>query len=115
MPEDASCSRAKSRVARALLRNSRLVMLDEATASVDGSTDELIQRTVRRCFVQMTVLTIAHRIQTIVDSDRVLILRDGRVAEFGRPAELLQREESAFRSLVEESNRQRQRQQRDSE
>jgi len=95
-------------IARALLRNSKLVLLDEATASVDSTTDALIQRTIRDNFGAMTVLTIAHRIQTIVDSDRALVLDSGEVAEYASPEELLKLPGGIFRSLVEESQRQQQ-------
>ena len=91
-------------IARALLRRSKVVMLDEATASCDVHTDALVQEVIRTVFVGCTVLTIAHRIHTIADSDKIMVLADGRVAEFGPPAELLARPQgSMYRSLVEES------------
>ena len=66
--------------------------MDEATAAVDGDTDRLIQETMRSVFEACTVLTIAHRIDTIIDCDRVLVLaKGGRVAEFDSPANLLRR------------------------
>jgi ATP-binding cassette subfamily C (CFTR/MRP) protein 1 len=87
-------------LARALLRKARVLVLDEATASVDVATDALVQRMLREAFAGCTVLTIAHRINTIVDSDRILVLDAGEVAEFGAPQELLAREGGAFRGLV---------------
>jgi len=93
-------------IARAVLRRSRLVVLDEATAAVDASTDAAIQLAVRRCFAGATTLTIAHRLQTIADSDRVLVLAEGAIAELGAPAELRSLEGGIFRSMVEESERQ---------
>ena len=93
-------------IARALLRNSRLVLLDEATASVDSETDALIQQAIGANFGEQTVLTIAHRIQTIANSDSVLVLDDGKVAEYDKPAVLLQRPSSLYYSLVHESLRQ---------
>lgn len=87
-------------LARAILRGNRILVLDEATANVDPDTDRLIQRTIREQFAQCTVLTIAHRLNTIMDYDRVLVMSDGTAVEFGRPAELLAREDGAFRSIV---------------
>ncbi|KAL8143005.1 hypothetical protein V2J09_016037 [Rumex salicifolius] len=87
---------------RALLKQARILVLDEATASVDSATDNLIQRIIRSEFRECTVLTIAHRIPTITDSDLVLVLSDGRVAEFDTPAKLLDNKTSMFSMLVGE-------------
>ncbi|XP_067029429.1 multidrug resistance-associated protein 1-like isoform X2 [Acropora muricata] len=78
-------------LARALLRKSKILVLDEATAAVDLETDELIQQTIRREFADRTVLTIAHRLNTIMDYDRVLVLDEGAVVEFDSPANLMAR------------------------
>ncbi|KAL7753938.1 hypothetical protein RI367_000870 [Sorochytrium milnesiophthora] len=88
-------------LATALLRKQRIVIFDEATSATDAETDVIVQRTIRSEFRDCTVLTIAHRIATIMDSDRILVLDQGRVAEFDTPQVLLQNPESAFAKLVE--------------
>ncbi|CAJ1962705.1 unnamed protein product [Cylindrotheca closterium] len=85
---------------RALLRQNKILFLDEATASVDIETDREIQRTLREAFNGCTVLTIAHRINTIMDSDKILVLKDGRAVEFDAPDELLKDENSIFSEIV---------------
>ncbi|XP_028758272.1 ABC transporter C family member 5 isoform X2 [Neltuma alba] len=87
---------------RALLKQSRILVLDEATASVDTATDNLIQKIIRTEFKDCTVCTIAHRIPTVIDSDLVLVLSDGRVAEFDTPSRLLEDKSSMFLKLVTE-------------
>ncbi|XP_077862193.1 ATP-binding cassette sub-family C member 3-like [Saccoglossus kowalevskii] len=76
-------------LARALLRKTRIIVLDEATAAVDLETDDLIQATIRTQFSDCTVLTIAHRLNTIMDSTRVLVLEQGEIAEFDSPMNLI--------------------------
>ena len=88
-------------MSRALLRQCRVLLMDEATASVDLDTDALIQTTVRENFAQCTVITIAHRLNTIMDSDAVLCMADGVVAEYGPPEQLLKDATGTFTSLVE--------------
>ncbi|XP_055678761.1 probable multidrug resistance-associated protein lethal(2)03659 isoform X2 [Lutzomyia longipalpis] len=91
-------------LARAILRNNRILVLDEATANVDPETDRLIQTTIRNKFAQCTVLTIAHRLHTVMDSDRVLVVDAGRVVEFGHPYDLIQKSQGGFfRALVDET------------
>lgn len=90
-------------MARALLRSSRILVLDEATSNVDNTTDGLIQATIRTAFRDCTVLTIAHRLHTIVDSDRILLLDAGEKVEFDTPGKLLRDPHSAFRKLVDET------------
>lgn len=87
---------------RALLKKSSILVLDEATASVDSATDGVIQKIITQEFNDRTVVTIAHRIHTVIDSDLVLVLSEGRVAEFDTPAKLLDREDSFFSKLIRE-------------
>lgn len=87
---------------RALLKQARILVLDEATASVDTATDNLIQKIIRTEFKNCTVCTIAHRIPTVIDSDLVLVLSDGLVAEFDTPTRLLEDKSSMFLKLVTE-------------
>ncbi|KAK3822385.1 MAG: P-loop containing nucleoside triphosphate hydrolase protein [Linnemannia gamsii] len=88
-------------LARALLQKTKILVLDEATAAVDVETDELIQRTIREEFMDRTILTIAHRIKTVMDSDKILVLDQGRLVEYDSPSELLRRKESLFYRLAE--------------
>ena len=92
-------------LARALLKDSKILVLDEATAAVDVETDNLIQSTIREAFANCTTLTIAHRLNTIIDSDRVLVLDRGTKLEYDTPANLLDSSKgySAFSSMVEET------------
>ncbi|XP_069104134.1 ATP-binding cassette sub-family C member 4-like isoform X2 [Argopecten irradians] len=90
-------------LARAILRKNRVLMIDEATANVDPRTDELIQKTIREKFRQCTVLTIAHRLNTIMDSDRVLVLDEGNIVEFNQPYLLLQNEDGYFYRMVQQT------------
>ncbi|KAK3013817.1 hypothetical protein RJ639_009743 [Escallonia herrerae] len=87
---------------RALLKQAKILVLDEATASVDSSTDNIIQDIIRTDFKDCTVCTIAHRIPSVIDSDLVLVLNDGRIAEFDTPARLLDDKSSMFLKLVSE-------------
>ncbi|XP_016152773.1 PREDICTED: multidrug resistance-associated protein 7 [Ficedula albicollis] len=87
-------------LARALLTQAKVLCIDEATASVDQKTDQLLQQTIRQRFADKTVLTIAHRLNTILDSDRVLVMQAGRVAELDSPASLSQKDGSLFQHLL---------------
>ncbi|XP_076270121.1 ATP-binding cassette subfamily C member 4-like isoform X2 [Rhynchophorus ferrugineus] len=92
-------------LARALLRNNKILVLDEATANVDAQTDSLIQTTIRKKFRDCTVLTIAHRLNTIMDSDKVLVMAAGRMLEFDHPYKLLQQPEGHFTKMVLETGK----------
>ncbi|XP_017473674.1 PREDICTED: multidrug resistance-associated protein 1 isoform X7 [Rhagoletis zephyria] len=91
-------------LARALLRKTKVLVLDEATAAVDLETDDLIQKTIRSEFKDCTVLTIAHRLNTILDSDKVIVLNKGEITEFASPTELLDNPHSAFYSMAKDAN-----------
>ncbi|XP_072498341.1 ATP-binding cassette sub-family C member 10 isoform X3 [Notamacropus eugenii] len=90
-------------LARALLTDAKILCIDEATASVDQKTDQLLQQTIYNRFANKTVLTIAHRLNTILNSDRVLVLHAGRVAELDTPAALRSRPYSLFHQLLQKS------------
>merc|ERR1712190_427998 len=90
-------------LSRAIIRKSSILLLDEATSSVDAETDKLIQGTIRTVFERQTILTIAHRIDTILDYDKILILDKGRKLEFGTPRALLLDPHSKFTKVVQES------------
>ncbi|KAI8877119.1 multi drug resistance-associated protein MRP [Backusella circina FSU 941] len=90
-------------LARALLRRTTVLVLDEATAAIDVETDFIIQETIRKQFAHCTILTIAHRINTIMDSDKVLVLDKGQVVEFDTPQHLLDNKDSIFYSMAKEA------------
>ena len=87
-------------LARALLRKTKVLILDEATAAVDLETDDLVQATIRQEFSECTVITIAHRLNTIMDSNRVMVLDQGNIAEFDSPDNLLANKETIFYSMA---------------
>ncbi|KAG5787418.1 hypothetical protein H9Q69_013513 [Fusarium xylarioides] len=89
-------------LARAIVARPKIMVLDEATSAVDMATDALIQRSIREEFTDSTLIVIAHRLSTIADFDRILVLSDGQVAEFGTPKELWQ-QEGVFRDMCESS------------
>ncbi|KAF5303469.1 hypothetical protein FQA39_LY09932 [Lamprigera yunnana] len=89
---------------RALLRKSKVLILDEATSAIDLETDSVIQKTIRSEFKECTILTIAHRLNTIMDSDRILVLDKGMIAECDSPSKLLENKQSIFYSMCEDAN-----------
>ncbi|XP_076736110.1 ATP-binding cassette sub-family C member 4-like isoform X3 [Maylandia zebra] len=93
-------------LARAVLRKNRILIIDEATANVDPRTDELIQKTIRDKFRECTVLTIAHRLNTIVDSDRILVLDAGKIHAYDEPYTLLQDPTNIFYKMVQQTGKQ---------
>lgn len=87
---------------RALLKRSQILVLDEATASIDNATDAILQKTIRTEFAECTVITVAHRIPTVMDCTMVLGISDGLVVEYDEPLKLMQKEGSLFGKLVKE-------------
>lgn len=91
-------------LARAIVRGSKLLILDEATSAIDYKTDTIIQTSLRNELKgDVTLITVAHRLQTIIDADKVMVLDAGHIVEFDKPCELLKKENSKFRSLVDKS------------
>jgi len=92
-------------MARAILKRSKVLLMDEATASVDYATDELISKTIRQEFSNSTILTIAHRLRTVIDYDRIMLLEQGQVVEFDRPSVLLSDPSTKFYALCQATGR----------
>ncbi|KAI4886639.1 hypothetical protein NFI96_012768 [Prochilodus magdalenae] len=92
-------------LARAILRKNRILIIDEATANVDPRTDELIQKTIREKFQECTVLTIAHRLNTIIDSDRILVLDAGQINDYDEPHVLLEKQDGIFYKMVQQTGK----------
>lgn len=90
-------------LARALLRKTKVLVLDEATAAIDLDTDELIQKTIKSEFEECTVLTIAHRLNTVLDYDRIIVLDNGRLKEFDIPEKLLSNKESLLYGMCKDA------------
>ncbi|KAI3689823.1 hypothetical protein L2E82_47793 [Cichorium intybus] len=87
---------------RALLKRRKVLVLDEATASIDNATDTIIQKTIREEFADCTVITVAHRIPTVIDCSMVLVMKDGKVMEYDEPTKLMNDQDSLFAQLVNE-------------
>jgi len=90
-------------LARALLRKTKVLVLDEATAAVDLETDDLIQSTIRSEFQGCTIITIAHRLNTVLDYDRILVLKEGSIAELDTPRNLMQQDNGIFRGMCQDA------------
>jgi len=91
-------------VARALLRKSKIVLLDESTASVDAHSDMVVQKAIDEGFRDATIFVIAHRLHTIIDSDVIAVMETGRLREFGAPSELLNIPEGLFKKMWDQEN-----------
>ena len=87
-------------LARAILLHCNIICLDEASANIDSKSDQLLQKTLRDRFSEATIISIAHRLDTIIDYDKVLVLGEGKMLEFGSPSELLSKDDGHFMSLV---------------
>eukprot|EP01083_Nonionella_stella_P072306 194855_1 len=87
-------------IGRALLKKTKILLLDEATSSIDKHTDQLIQNLIRKEFTDRTVLCIAHRLQTIIDYDKILVLANGSIIQFDAPKQLLKDKNGAFAKMV---------------
>merc|ERR1711988_71710 len=90
-------------LARALLRKTKILILDEATAAIDLETDALIQNTIRTEFKDCTVITIAHRLNTVLDYDRIMVLDVGEVKEYDAPTKLLENHQSLFYAMCKDA------------
>ena len=88
-------------VARALLRKTQILLLDEASASLDAKSDSVLQEMIRTVFNRFTVLTVAHRLASIADSDQILVIDEGSVVQMGTPEELLNQDDGVFKVLVQ--------------
>lgn len=90
-------------LARALLRKCKILILDEATASIDTETDHLIQKTLQNAFCECTMLVIAHRLNTVIDCNRIIVMDNGKIAEYGKPSVLIKMKHSKFSAMWEAS------------
>lgn len=87
-------------LARAVLKNNKILVIDEATAFVDLNTDQFIQETIRSLFKEATIMTIAHRLHTVIDSDAIIVIDKGRIQEMGKPEDLIKKKGTVFGNMV---------------
>jgi ABC-type multidrug transport system fused ATPase/permease subunit len=90
-------------LARAILRKNKILVLDEPTANVDAGTDKLLQEAVAKNFRGATIIAVAHRLDTVIDYDKILVLGAGAVLEYGSPHELIEKVNGAFASMVNDT------------
>lgn len=88
-------------LARAIVRTNKILILDEATSNMDPKTDEVMQKIIKNNFGDYTIITIAHRLNTVIDSDKILVVDSGRIAQFGAPKALLKDREGLFFRMVD--------------
>ncbi|PNX73731.1 ABC transporter C family member 8-like protein [Trifolium pratense] len=86
---------------RVLLKRNRILVLDEATASIDSATDVILQRVIRQEFAECTVITVAHRVPTVIDSDMVMVLSYGKLVEYDEPSKLMDTNSSFYKLVAE--------------
>ena len=91
-------------MARAMIRKSKIIIMDEATSSIDYNSEQLIQKAILTTLKDSTVITIAHRIKTILEYDRILVFEQGRLIEQGSPKELIDKKEGTFYNLYSQSH-----------
>ena len=91
-------------MARAMIRKSKIIVMDEATSSIDYNTEQLIQKAILTTLKDSTVLTIAHRIKTILDYDKILVFEQGLLVEQGSPKELIEKKSGQFYGLYTQSH-----------
>lgn len=92
-------------IARAVLKPSKIVLIDEATANIDIKTENTIYSAMNNAFKSSTVITIAHRLNTVINSDKILVLEGGQLKEYDHPQQLLKNEDSFFAQLYNESQK----------
>lgn len=92
-------------IARAILKPSKIVLVDEATANIDIKTERTIYEAMNNAFKSSTVITIAHRLNTVINSDKILVLEGGQLKEYDHPQQLLKNENSFFAQLYNESQK----------
>ena len=92
-------------LARAILKKSKILVLDEPTANVDSRTDKLLQEAVNKSFRDATIISVAHRLDTVIENDYILVLGHGEILEYGSPGELIRRKDGHFASMVDDTGR----------